>query len=118
MFVKRYARQHNTSCHRTLPLGLMPRTYGHRTLFVGDATGFAKPTYGGGVYTGIRSARHAARYAGTCCETDTFTDEPLAEYEQLWKSDIGRELSLGFRIFQLRQTLSASEDGCANPGTW
>ena len=87
----------------------MPRTYGHRTLFVGDAAGFAKPTSGGGVYTGIRSARHAARVAGTCCETDTFTDEALAEYEQLWKSDIGRELDLGFRIFQLRQTLSASE---------
>ncbi len=93
----------------TLPLGLMPKTYGHRTLFVGDAAGFAKPTSGGGVYTGIRSARHAASIAATCCETDTFTDAALAEYEQRWKADMGRELDLGFRIFQMRQTISAQE---------
>jgi digeranylgeranylglycerophospholipid reductase len=93
----------------TLPLGLMPRTYGHRTLFTGDAAGFAKPTSGGGVYTGIRSARHAAAVAVTCCEADRFTDATLAEYERRWQEDIGRDLDLGFRIFQLRQKLSDSE---------
>ena len=93
----------------TLPLGLMPRTYGHRTLFAGDAAGFAKPTSGGGVYTGIRSARHAAAVAVTCCEADMFTDTALAEYERRWQEDIGRELDLGFRIFQLRQKISAPE---------
>lgn len=93
----------------TLPLGLMPRTYGHRTLFTGDAAGFAKPTSGGGVYTGIRSARHAASVAIACCESDCFTDEALAEYEHRWKEDFGRELDLGYRIFQLRQKISAPE---------
>jgi flavin-dependent dehydrogenase len=78
-------------------------------MFVGDAAGFAKPTSGGGVYTGIRSARHAAAIAATCCETDTFTDAALAEYELRWKADIGRDLDLGFRIFQMRQTLSARD---------
>jgi flavin-dependent dehydrogenase len=61
------------------------------------------------VYTGIRSARHAAAIAVTCCETDTFTDAALAEYEQRWRADIGRELDLGFRIFQMRQNISAVE---------
>jgi digeranylgeranylglycerophospholipid reductase len=93
----------------TLPLGLMQKTYGPHTLFVGDAAGFAKPTSGGGVYTGIRSARHAAAVAAICCETDTFTDTMLGEYEQRWKADIGRELELGFRIFQLRQKISARD---------
>jgi len=93
----------------TLPLGLMPRTYGHRTLFIGDAAGFAKPTSGGGVYTGIRSARHAAAVAGACCESDLFTDEVLAEYERRWKEDLGHELDLGFRMFQLRRKISAPE---------
>jgi flavin-dependent dehydrogenase len=87
----------------------MPKTYGQRTLFVGDAAGFAKPTSGGGVYTGIRSARHAAAIAGTCCETDMFTDAALAEYEQRWRADIGRELDLGFRMFQMRQNIPAHE---------
>jgi digeranylgeranylglycerophospholipid reductase len=93
----------------TLPLGLMQRTYGHRTLFAGDAAGFAKPTSGGGVYTGIRSARHAAAVASTCCEADMFTDAMLADYERRWQQDIGRDLDLGFRIFQLRQKISAPE---------
>jgi len=93
----------------TLPLGLMPRTYGHRTLFTGDAAGFAKPTSGGGVYTGIRSARHAASVAIACCESDLFTDDALAEYERRWQDDLGRELDLGFRLFQLRRQLSAPE---------
>jgi len=93
----------------TLPLGLMKRTFGHRTLFVGDAAGFAKPTSGGGVYTGIRSARHAAAVAGTCCEADLFSDEILADYERRWQEDIGRDLDLGFRIFQLRQKISGAD---------
>jgi len=108
-FVKKYGRSATHHVTGTLPLGLMPKTYGHRTLFVGDAAGFAKPTSGGGVYTGIRSARHAALVAAACCETDTFTDAALAAYEQRWKADMGRELDLGFRIFQMRQTISARE---------
>ncbi|MGD0534074.1 MAG: geranylgeranyl reductase family protein [Methanoregula sp.] len=90
----------------TIPLGVMPKTSGRRTLFVGDAAGFAKPTSGGGVYTGVRSARHAAVVAAACCENDTFSDTALAEYERRWQADIGRELSLGYRLFQMRQNLS------------
>ncbi|HVP95969.1 NAD(P)/FAD-dependent oxidoreductase [Methanoregula sp.] len=89
----------------TIPLGIMPRTYGCRTLFVGDAAGFAKPTSGGGVYTGIRSARHAAAVAASCCEQNCFSDSALAEYEQRWKADIGKELALGYRLFLMRQHL-------------
>ena len=93
----------------TLPLGIMPRTYGKRTLFVGDAAGFAKPTSGGGVYTGVRSAEHAAEVAARCCEEDRFDDAALADYERRWQEDIGRELALGFRIFRLRQHLTPDD---------
>ena len=89
----------------TIPLGTMPRTYGQRTLFVGDAGGFAKPTSGGGVYTGVRSARHAAAVAGACCERDCFSDSALAEYERRWQADLGRDLALGYRLFLMRQHL-------------
>jgi len=93
----------------TLPLGLMPRTYGHRTLFVGDAAGFAKPTSGGGVYTGIRSARHAAATAIKCCEREIFDDTALAKYEQMWQADFGAELEIGFRLLRIRQKLQEEE---------
>jgi len=93
----------------TLPLGVMPLTYKNRTMFVGDAAGFAKPTSGGGVYTGIRSARHAAAVAVSCCDEGVFDDAALAEYERRWQADIGRELSLGFRLFLLRQQMAAKD---------
>ncbi|MDD1691063.1 MAG: NAD(P)/FAD-dependent oxidoreductase [Methanoregula sp.] len=93
----------------TIPLGIMPKTYGHRTLFVGDAAGFAKPTSGGGVYTGIRSARHAAAVAAEACASGRFDDSVLCGYERRWKADIGNELALGFRIFEMRQHLSGQD---------
>jgi len=91
----------------SIPLGVMPKTFGRRTLFVGDAAGFAKPTSGGGVYTGVRTARHAATVAAACCEHDLFSDAALADYERRWQADIGRELALGYRLFKMRQNLSA-----------
>ncbi|MDD5141987.1 NAD(P)/FAD-dependent oxidoreductase [Methanoregula sp.] len=93
----------------TIPLGIMPRTYGHRTLITGDAAGFAKPTSGGGVYTGIRSARHAAAVAIAACEHDRYDDEFLSRYERLWNEDFGNELSLGFRLFGMRERLSPDD---------
>jgi flavin-dependent dehydrogenase len=93
----------------TLPLGVMQKTYKNRILFVGDAAGFAKPTSGGGVYTGIRSARHAAAVAVTACERDKFDDAALADYERRWKTDFGQELSLGYRFFKMRQNLAPHE---------
>jgi geranylgeranyl reductase family protein len=93
----------------TLPLGVMPRTYGHHTLFIGDAAGFPKPTSGGGVYTGVRSARHAARAAAEACRRKDFSDRVLAGYEKSWKADIGSELEMGFRIFELRQQITPGE---------
>ncbi len=93
----------------TIPLGVMPRTYGHRTLFVGDAAGFAKPTSGGGVYTGVRSARYAAATALDACESGDTGDRSLSRYETLWKNDMGRELSLGFRLFRMRQAMTPDD---------
>ena len=93
----------------TIPLGVMPKTYGHRTLFVGDAAGFAKPTSGGGVYTGIRSARHAAFIAAEACASNRFDDSVLCGYEQRWKADMGNELALGMQFFAMRRHLTSRD---------
>ena len=108
-FVKKISSNCTHLVTGTLPLGMMSRTYGHRTLFVGDAAGFAKPTSGGGIYTGIRSARHAADVAVAACEQGRYDDAILADYERRWKADFGRELELGFRIFGLRQKMTHEE---------
>jgi flavin-dependent dehydrogenase len=87
----------------------MPRTYGHHALFVGDAAGFPKPTSGGGIYTGVRSARHAAVVAAEACSRDDRSDACLASYETRWRTDFGRELDIGFLLFGLRQRIRPGE---------
>jgi digeranylgeranylglycerophospholipid reductase len=93
----------------TIPLGTMPCTYGHRTLFVGDAAGLAKPTSGGGVYTGVRSGRYAAETAAACIEAGDVSDGALAAYEARWRADFGRELALGYRLQLARRRVTPGE---------
>jgi geranylgeranyl reductase family protein len=92
-----------------LPLGVLGRTYGPRTLVVGDAAGMAKPTSGGGVYTGVRAARHAAAVAVECSREGSFRDRDLARYEALWREDFGRELAVGMALYRARRELSPAE---------
>ncbi len=108
-FMKKFSSSSVHLVTGTIPLGVMPKTYGHRTLFVGDAAGFAKPTSGGGVYTGIRSARHAAAVAAEACARNRFADSDLSDYERRWKADFGNELALGFRLFEMRQHMSGQD---------
>ena len=92
-----------------IPLGVLSRTYGSRTLIVGDAAGMVKPTSGGGIYTGVRAARHAAAVAAECCRKGSFRDGDLALYETRWKEDIGRELAVGMALYRARRGLSPRE---------
>ena len=108
-FAKQFGKSTSQFVTGTLPLGVMKRTYKNRTLFVGDAAGFPKPTSGGGIYTGIRSARHAAAVAALACEQDLYDDTVLAGYEQRWQEDFGRELDLGYRLFEMRQKMSPED---------
>jgi len=92
-----------------VPLGLLNRTYGSRALIVGDAAGMVKPTSGGGIYTGVRAARHAAAVAEECCRKGSFRDADLALYEKRWKEDFGRELAVGMALYRARRGLSPAE---------
>ncbi len=90
----------------TIPLGVMPKTYSNRVLFCGDAGGFAKPTSGGGIYTGIRTAYHAAETAEKCCEKNSFRENDLKLYEKLWSKEIGKELKFGLAMYNLRKKIT------------
>ncbi|MBP2132131.1 geranylgeranyl reductase family protein [Methanomicrobium sp. W14] len=108
-FLRFFGRFEGSNIHLvtgTIPIGVMPKTYGNRVLFCGDAGGFAKPTSGGGVYTGIRTAVHASDTALKCCERDNFSDSSLSGYERSWKKDIGRELAFGMTLFKMRKKIS------------
>lgn len=93
----------------TIPLGLKSRTYDERILICGDAAAMAKPTSGGGVYTGCRSARHAADVAIKTIEQDNYTIPMMARYEKAWKKDFGHEIRKGFSLFNIRRQISPVE---------
>ena len=108
-FIARYGENSLHLVSGVIPLGVMPQTYGHRALVVGDAAGFAKPTSGGGVYTGIRSAKHAATVAAACVARGAFDDESLRDYERRWKEDFGKELDTGMKALKMRQRMTPEE---------
>ena len=93
----------------TIPLGTLERTYTEGIMVVGDAAALAKPTSGGGVYTGVRSGRHAAVIAVSAHEEGRYDAGFLSAYQQRWKADFGRELKAGMAAFALRQRIRTQE---------
>ena len=92
----------------TIPLQFAPRSYGDNVLLAGDAAGQVKPFSGGGIYTGLVAARHAARTIVDAFVRDDFSSKSLAPYERRWKREIGGELD---RSRNLRRAGLALSDG-------
>ena len=108
-FSKKFGDSNLHSVTGTVPIGVRQKTFGPGILLCGDAAGFPKPTSGGGVYTGVRSAVHATSTAIDACEAENYTNLFLSRYENMWKEDFGRELEWGLTALKLRRTLKESE---------
>ncbi len=93
----------------TIPLDFAPRSYGDNVLLAGDAAGQVKPFSGGGIYTGLVAARHAAAAIISAFEEDDLSAAGLAPYEHAWKREIGRELLRSLRIRHFGLNLSDAE---------
>jgi flavin-dependent dehydrogenase len=93
----------------TIPLEFAPRTYGDNVLLAGDAGGQVKPFSGGGIYTSLVAARHAANTATEAFAADDFSAKRLAVYEKRWKREIGRELVRSLRLRRFGLGLSEGE---------
>ena len=93
----------------TIPLDFAPRSYADSVLLVGDAAGQVKPFSGGGIYTSLVAARHAATTAENALAADDTSAESLRGYERAWKSEIGRELVRSLRIRRFGLGLSDSD---------
>jgi flavin-dependent dehydrogenase len=90
----------------TIPLDFAPRSYGDNVLLVGDAAGQVKPFSGGGIYTSLVAARHAADSALSALAAGDLSAAYLSRYERAWKGEIGRELSRSLRIRHFGLALS------------
>jgi geranylgeranyl reductase family protein len=80
---------------RLLPVEPPRRTYGPRTLIVGDAAGLTKPLTGGGIFYSLLSADFAADTLEETLAADDFATRRLARYEARWRQRLGRELRTG-----------------------
>ncbi len=92
-----------------IPIGPAQRTVADGVLIVGDAAGQAKPTSGGGIYTGMLCGRIAGEVAARCALIGKTRARFLREYETRWRGQLGRELSLGLRAYHVLSRLSDDE---------
>lgn len=92
-----------------IPIGPMKKTYSAGFMVVGDAAGQCKPISGGGIYTGAVAAKIAAKVAANAVLENDFSEKKMAEYEKLWKKELGRELELGMKIHEYRMKLTDEE---------
>jgi flavin-dependent dehydrogenase len=76
-----------------IPIGGRPRTYGERTLLIGDAAGQVKPVSGGGLQPICKAAPILAKTAEEGLRENDLSSRYLSRYEKRWKNEIGKELS-------------------------
>nr|WP_319540573.1 NAD(P)/FAD-dependent oxidoreductase [uncultured Methanospirillum sp.] len=108
-FISGFGSQHVQFVSGTIPLGTLKNTVAEGIMVAGDAAAMAKPTSGGGVYTGIRAARHAAAVATLACDAEQTDPAFLSAYERRWRGDIGKELKIGYAAFKYRQQITQAE---------
>ncbi|NYT00798.1 MAG: NAD(P)/FAD-dependent oxidoreductase [Methanocellales archaeon] len=106
---KRYLGSHLDFTMGAIPLGPLKRTVSKGIMIVGDAAGQVKPSSGGGIYTGALCAKIAGEVAAKAIKEGDVSAERLMEYENRWRSAIGRELNIGMRINEIFSRLSDSD---------
>jgi len=90
----------------TIPIGLPKRTVADGLMLVGDAAGQAKPTSGGGIYTGSVCGRIAGEVAAEQIKKGDVSSKALQVYERRWRAAFERELTFGWHAHRLLCSLS------------
>lgn len=83
-----------------IPLGFPRRTYADRVMIVGDAACQVKGTSGGGIYSGLRCARHCADTAIEALKTQNASARQMRRYHRAWIKTVGKELRKDLAIFE------------------
>ena len=91
-----------------IPIGTRSQTVAEGVMVVGDAAAQAKPTSGGGLYTGICAAKIAGQVAAEHALAPQDVTG-LITYEERWRGKLDRELSLGMSIRRLFRNLHNRE---------
>ena len=81
-----------------IPFGTRDPSYADNVLLTGDAAGMAKPTSGGGIYSGLISADTAFEIADKAFQKEKLDSKTLSPYQSLLKQRIGGELTKGHHL--------------------
>ena len=81
-----------------IPFGTANPSYTDNVILTGDAAGMAKPTSGGGIYSGLISADAAFEVADRALQRGQLDSKMLSPYQDLLKQRIGGELSKGYHL--------------------
>lgn len=95
-FVHRGERLYEVAA--VIPFGPKAQTTADNVMLVGDAAAQAKPTSGGGVYTGLKCADLLVDVAAQALEAGECSDARLRAYHERWSETVGRELRIGARL--------------------
>ena len=95
-----------------IPFGTRNPSYSDNVLLTGDAAGMAKPTSGGGIYSGLISADAAFEVADQALQTGKLDSKTLSPYQKLLQKRIGGELSKGHHL--RKAFLSLTDDQLAD----
>jgi len=91
-----------------IPMGPRAQTVARGVMVVGDAAAQAKPTSGGGLYTGIIAAKIAGEVAAGHALA-LHGGNGLMTYEKRWREKLDCELSLGIALRRLFGNLNNRE---------
>ena len=94
-----------------IPFGIANPSYTDNVILTGDAAGMAKPTSGGGIYSGLISADAAFEVASIALDSGDLSSSNLSEYQNLISNRIGGELTKG--SYHRKAFLSLSDDQLA-----
>ncbi|MCS3901833.1 geranylgeranyl reductase family protein [Methanococcus voltae] len=97
-----------------IPLGYNSKSVLNNVMLVGDAVNQVKPLSGGGLYFGAKCAKLCAntineyytKYHTKFLNEENANLDYLKTYEELWKSEIGKEINYGLKMSYLMNKLN------------
>jgi digeranylgeranylglycerophospholipid reductase len=81
-----------------IPLGPSKESCADSVMLAGDAASMAKPTSGGGVFTGLTAGEISGRAAAGACRAGDTSKKALLAYQREWMAAFGKELKKGLTL--------------------
>ena len=85
------------------------KSFGQRTMLLGDSCGQVKPLTGGGIIFSMRAAVIAERTIREAVKKNRFDESFLSAYEKMWKKEFGLEIKKQLIVRNIYSKLSNND---------